>query len=342
MIGRGSKRIPKEVIPATGWRRIVTVVAGTLLLTAIINFASVCYLFGNTSNIGYLLLRAKWNLLRNLTHPVDLPILGDSGGNQGVDPSILKDKLGFSAVNLCSIGDALILNDAWMLGEYISRFGAPRAVLVIHSYDIWSRDKNISVLAQVPGRWWQWTPSANLTLKERVKIMLCRYTPLYAENRTLAELLQHPWTAFPSALKLNPDGFMPESTATPARVVSDAAAHKAFVRENGPVMSDDNRRALEWMAQTARNSNCDLFVANGPLYDSLYADSAFQVYFARLRTAIADIAAGNDHFHYILSTPMLFPKEKMQSADHLAIAAAREYTTRLAEVIDSVLSIKEP
>ena len=342
MIGRGSKRIPKEVIPATGRRRIMAMVAGALLLTVMVNFASVWYLFGNTSNVGYLLIRAKWAMLRGLNRPVDLLILGDSGGNQGVDPSLLKDRLGLSALNLCTIGDALALDDAWMLGEYINRFGAPRAILIIHSYDMWSRDKNIGVLSQVPGRWWRWTPLADLTLKERVKVMLCRYAPLYAENRTLAELFQHPWAAFPSALKLNPDGFMAESTATPTRVVDDAAVHKAFVRENGPVLSDENRRALEWLAQTARKSHCDLFVANGPLYDSLCTDSAFQVYFARFRSAIADLAAGSDRFHYILSTPMTFPKEKMQSADHLAIAGAREYTARLAEVIDSVLSTKEP
>ncbi len=45
----------------------------------------------------------------------------------------------------------MLFNDLRMLELYLNRHGPPEAVVIVHGYDIWSRDINISVLAQIPG-----------------------------------------------------------------------------------------------------------------------------------------------------------------------------------------------
>ena len=123
-------------------------------------------------------------------------ILGDSSGNQGVDPKVIREKMHLSSINLCTIGDAMVVNDALMLEDYINRYGTPQSALIIHGYDIWSRDLNLSVLSKIPGSWWGEGPGPDLGLKGKTKIYLNRYVPLYSETRSMAQVIQNPLIAF--------------------------------------------------------------------------------------------------------------------------------------------------
>ncbi len=327
------KRLTREIIAPTNRRHLVAIVIGALLLSAMLNFAAVWYLSIWSPNIGYLLIAAKWDMLRTMSSPADVLIVGDSSGNQGVDPDVIQSELGLSSVNLCTIGDALVLEGAWMIDDYIARYGPPKKVVVVHAYDIWARDGNISVLAQIPGSWWRQKPDIELTPKQRVKVFLNRYVPIYTQPRSLGYVLQNPWAAFRRELTLGPDGFMKEDTAEPRRVVQDAQVHLQFVRGNGSVMSEWNRAALKRMVDLADRYQFDLYIANSPVYDSLYADSAFQAYFARVQAAITEIVAASDRVHYILNPPMTFPAAEMQSVDHVIYDGALKYTARIAAEI---------
>jgi len=328
-----NKQLTEEIVPRVSWGTVRLTIIGAVLCAILLNFAAVWYLAEYSPNIGYLLIAAKWNLLRSLPNHVDLLILGDSSGNQGVDPTVIWEEAKLSSVNLCSIGDAMVLNDAWMLEDYLKRYGAPQKVLIIHGYDIWSRDINISVLSKIPGSWWNQQPSVDLTPKDRVRVYLNRYVPIYAETRSLAYLLQNPWQAFREDMQLEPDGFMIEAEADPDRVVEDTKVHLEFVRQNTRIISDPNRMALEYIRDLAEKHQFDVFIANGPLYDELYADSAFQAYYDKVRETITAITSASARMHYILDPPMTFTEEDMQSADHTTAAAARDYTAHIIEEI---------
>lgn len=336
MIGRGTKNLPRETVPPCTAGRLTAVIAGALIIVAVVNVAAWWYLERYTPNTGYLLIRAKWSLQANLKSPVDLLILGDSSGNQGVDPETLRDSLGVSSVNLCTIGDALVLNDAWMLEEYIGRFGPPKAVLIVHGYDMWSRDINVSVLSKIPGSWWRRQPDLGFGVKNRIRVFLNRYVPLYAETASLGWVIRHPGSAFQSSDALRPDGFMVETTAEPDRVKKDVEVHLQFVRQQERVLSDVNRAALRLIAQLAEANDFDLCLAPGPIYDSLASDSAFLVYFAAVRDTLAAVTASSPHTRFLLTAPVTFPAERMQSADHVVGSAAAEFTSRLAERMRSL------
>ena len=77
-------------------------------------------------------------------------ILGDSSAAQGVDPEFWTNASGESAINLATIGDATVVNDAWMLETYLERFGRPNKVVIVHAYDIWHRELKQNVVVQIP------------------------------------------------------------------------------------------------------------------------------------------------------------------------------------------------
>ncbi len=159
---------------------------------------------------------------------------------------------------------------------------------------------------------------------------------MYSQSTSLAQVLESPWTAFRRGLNLDQNGFMKESNADPRRVLEDTQVHLDFVRGRRPVISDLNRRALERICVLADEHRFDVFIANGPLFEGLYADVVFQQYFVRIQSAIANMAGRFDHVYYILNPPAIFSADVMQSADHVSYPGAVHYSTRIAREILSL------
>jgi hypothetical protein len=166
-----------------------------------------------------------------------------------------------------------------------------------------------------------------------IKIVLNRYFPIYTQTTSLAQVLQNPWTALRRDLRLEPDGFMIEKDADPEQVVKDTEAHLEFVRGKRPVISIPNHRALVRICELAEKHRLDIYIANGPLFEGLYADSAFMDYIRDVQSAIREITCRYDHVNYILNPPTIFPAHAMQSADHVAYDGAVAYSKRIADEI---------
>ncbi len=341
MARKDNIQLTKEIVEPATRRTVVLSIIIPILCVIAFNFFAVWYLARYSPNIGYLLITAKYNLVKSLPVPIDLLILGDSSGNQGVDPAVIKDKLGYSALNACTIGGTIALDDVWMLEEYLNHHEAPKAVLIVHGYDVWSRGLIIEALSKVPGSWWQRQPDLNLTLKQKVKIYLNRYAPLYTETQSLGMVFKYPFLAFKSGLRFDPIGYTEEPVADPEQVRKDVRVHLDYldtITTIGEVVSQPNRKALERIKELAEKHKFDVFIANGPVYQGLYDDPDFQKYYDVVRQSIGEITATSDYLHYILDPPMTFDANKMQSADHVIASSARDYTAKIAESIDSVLN----
>jgi hypothetical protein len=288
-------------------------------------------------NSGYALVQAKWNLLKRLPAPVDVLVLGDSSGNQGVVPQILGAALGGSTINACTLADALILNDAWMLDLYIRRFGPPKHVILVHVYDVWHRDVSYDVLAQIPLPWGFWSdlePRLPLTLMEQGRIWIHRYVPLYSQHKSLARAIRTPWNMSSRQLVLTEDGFMSVATANPEGVEGDAREHHQFVQSGRARISKANQIALERIMRLASQYGITVTLANSPLYAGLYRDPQIRTYIADLNDQLASLlVSGAGHVQHVFTEPMLFEARDMQSADHLTASAAVRYTERLAELL---------
>ena len=169
--------MPWLIFWAASFSYLTHVTRTTIVVILLLNLLAIWVVQRYSPNRGYRLVREKWTLLLNLKEPVEWLVLGDSSGNQAVDPALLDARLGGRSLNLCTTGNALVLGDLWMLETYLRRFGPPRGVVLVHTYDLWGRDKNSNTVADVPLPWGYWTE---------------REHPLHLGTEELMDLFLHP------------------------------------------------------------------------------------------------------------------------------------------------------
>ncbi len=329
-------KLPHEAPTQAGWKDIVICWLGVVVVVAMVNAGARWYLNHYTTNHGYMLIREKWQLLRDMNGPVDWLILGDSSGNQGIMPSVFNERFGGKAVNLCTIGDTLAMNDAWMLEEYIQRFGSPKHVVIVHVYDIWWRGVKHEVLAQIPLGWRFWTkvnPRLEFGLVEEATLFMNQYSPFYSEHKTLGHIIRSPELWFDSQFHFEADGFTIVDQARPDLVRSDMQTHIQFTHDHRFNMSHENQTAMDHITTLANRYGFEVFLANSPIYNALTENEDFQRYFKEVQSSLSNWAAKSDRTHYLLREPMGFTEDQMQNADHVIESSAVAYSLRLVEEI---------
>ena len=338
------EQLTREVIQPINGRSTAITIGGTIFFLFLANWAVLWLAEAYPYNRGYWLVQQKWELLQELSAPVDWLIVGDSTGNQGLVPDVLEARLGGTAVNLNTVGNMGAVDDVWMLQAYIERFGPPAHVLIIHSYDIWHRDVESVFVAKTPLPWSSWqntyVPPLILTAQEQRNVWLARYLPLYADNLTLGSLirdrlfLQRP--IFQKRFSLQVDGFMPlGSVPTSAQVSGDVQRHLSFVANNTFVMADMNQQALAHFINLAETYDIDVYLAFGPINEALGMEELFQTYLEQVRTGLEAFADQSDAL-YLLETTAMFPADQMENADHVILEAAIIYTELIATEIEAL------
>jgi hypothetical protein len=292
------------------------------------------YLDRYPQNLGYVLIEEKWDLLSSMEAPADWLIIGDSSGNQGVVPETLEEKLGGTAVNLCTVGNMALLDDTWMLRRYIDRFGPPENVVIVHVYNIWHREAPPpALLAQIPlpwGFWKEMSPPLELSLEERIDILLARYVPLIAEPRALKQALKSPTKLFKrKTLEFETNGYMPVSQANAGAVQMDAVAHRRFAAENEFTLSNINQRALNEIVGLANRYGINVYLANSPLYEDMLKDGQFREYYAAVEDWLRESAERSAHIHFLAGT-VTFGMDQMDRVDHVTHSTALSFTHSLA------------
>jgi hypothetical protein len=309
---------------------------GTSLILTLANFAAKSYLKNFPQNEGYWLINKKWDMLNSLQKPVEWLIFGDSSCNQGVVTKTWQEQFNASAVNLCTIGDTLAVNDAWMLAKYIEKYGAPKNVLIVHVYDIWERNINWNVTAQTPlslNEIQKLKPQLNPSIKELSKILLDRYLPLYSQNESLKNVIEKPENfGKANTGNLQPGGFMSETETNPGEVTADLDRHIKHIQKNKFNLSPVNRKALEAIVDMAEKHQINVYITNSPIYEGLTKNKEFLSYFDRVSKTLQEFDDRSDLVHYI-QQPITFAKEEMQNADHLVESSAKIYTEKLADKI---------
>ena len=289
------------------------------------------------SNLGYWLVGQKWSLLDRLEEPVDTLILGDSSGNQGINPQVIDERLGGRSINLCTIGHAITLDDVWMLREYLDRFGPPSRVLVVHGYDIWQRSFDRALLGRIP-RLGMLLEQSEIPFGagDIVPYLIDRYVRLYGEHNTIGDMLRRPWS--PPRAKARPlmQGFMIDPIARPHTVRRNAERHVQFVRDGVFSMSEENQRGLAILSSLANEYGFRLYVAHGPTVDSLASDPAFIVYNVQVREELVAFAAEHAQVTFI-DRVFPFSENQMTSADHIILSASFDYT---GAIVDEIVAVE--
>ncbi len=337
---------PEEVIRPRNRRDVI---AGLCLAVAILSATNLLarqYLDHFPENRGYWLVREKWLLLERQDRPVDWLILGDSSCNQGVDPERLGGALGGTALNLCTIGDASVINSAWMTARYRRRFQSTPNVLLVQTFDVWPREILAAVLSQIPSASRILSPpepTGAVPYGRRLRALMYRFAPLYAERDSLRERLLHPAEWFRRRrFTITPKGLM-EVDLVQAEGVREAGTR---VPEDPAAtvfrISDENLRALEQLADDVAGNGGKLVLATAPLYSGLYANPHYTSYFRDLREWVEGFAASRDGV-FAISDVATFDASQMEMPDHIAGAEAREaYTDFLAKGVRRLVPATVP
>jgi len=341
---RASRQLPIEILPQVSWRKTGWLIITTILMVVFSNLFVLKYLDGYSINYGYWTLHQKWNLLGNLDTSVDLLILGDSSCSQGVVPAILEAGLHQSAINLCTTGDMGTLGDLWMLEEYIQRFGSPKVVLIVHTFDIWHREFNPVRLGQIPRPWNFWKEhSFGESLVEpqhvRQEIFLEHYVPMYSQSRTVGSIIRSSLAGEHNILRpqweMSEDGFVPAYEPKPEVVIAGEQQQLEFVSQNQFQVSELNDHAIRKLEELAGTYQFSLILVNAPVYVGLYSHPEYQAYYQALHSYLQSVADQSSHTHHVAGIST-FPAEQMQNPDHLILTGAEEYSHWLVEQINQI------
>lgn len=341
--------LPEEVIQPVRPRQLLATWLGVLLLVLLANFVVAPPMLEGGRNLAGWIIGHKWRLLLDLGQPVDDLVLGDSSCNQGVNPVTLAQALDDArGVNLCTIGDMLALNDAWMLQTYIERFGPPKRVVIVHVYDIWSRDFEWSRLGSIPVgvlSLRKLRPEIKLKRWQFRTYLESRYFPLYSSNLSLQSRLRSGDPRLRNVAgprRVDSLGFLADTTAFPDSVELDLVGHLKFLARDTFQLSGDNQRSLARIARLAEEHDFDVYLASAPVYERLAADPLFQTYQAQVQKALARASGEGSRVHLVFDQPMTFPASQMQNADHLVLEAANRYTEALAARIRQIEASQTP
>ncbi|MGE0320889.1 MAG: hypothetical protein AB7K71_21280 [Polyangiaceae bacterium] len=335
-----------EAEPETSWRKVTQTVFSVLAVAVALNFVAGRCLERYSTNLGYRLIAFKWRLLGEQDTPVDMLILGDSAGNQGYNPEYLRQRTGSTGLNLATLGNFGLVDDEWMLEEYVERVGTPKRLLLIHVYDAWYRRPQAGLFGVIP-RWRAQSAEAERELRwkpgTRYDLLENRLLPLYSQRQSLRDTLEFAFwrvvlnkadfarfrardSRFPEADPVyHSDGYVEMCGALPRVVAADVSGHIRWLsRRPRPRLSGDNVRALQSMIAIAEKRDITLSIVPSPIANTLATRREFKRYVTGLDDNLRRLTRGHPKVQLITERFQGTPQQ-MQNADHLACEAVPAY-----------------
>jgi hypothetical protein len=330
----GHQHLVQEILVDVDNHKIVkTIVLMAVVFSLLVGLSNLL-LENFTSNVGYRLIKAKWELLESQSSSVDVLVLGDSSANQGINTDLISELTGLSALNLATNGAVISVNDYWMLSRYIEKVGPPKCVVVGHVMTLWDDRPSYMSLAQIPAS----VTLSNGRIRELqsgyigyLKILAGRYFRAFTESGSLKQMLMRPWRIGGSPpLNLTDSGYAERFQARPDNVLRDAGRNLHSVEDRQFRASRDNDYALSRMIDLAESHGIRLYLVNGPVYVGLIDNPKFADYVAQVSSFLSAKAATSDLADFVFEEPQAYSAAEMQNADHLVAHAARDYTESLA------------
>jgi len=277
---------------------------------------------------GAFLIRSKWNILGDLDEPVEWLILGDSSANQGVVPDQFRAQYDGNAVNLGTVGNALLINDVWMIEDYINQHGAPENVVIVHVYDMWYRRADTAVFAHTP---WDYMSDIGMfsTPKERAELALYRYVPLFQSSTQVFRAIANPSQMFKPPISIGDDGFTTVLDPNPSQVERDIESHASGALSKAFVLSSINETAINLLVDLANKHKFQIYIANSPAHEDLVALDSFQLYVSHISDLLEGIDERSPYIHYVLRDLPTFDSSVMENADHVTKEGATSFTAQL-------------
>ena len=329
-------QLTKEHIHPTTPKRLAWLLIASLAMFGVANLAG--GIFGQHLILEpeSTMIVLKHRILEDLDTPVDVLIVGDSAGNQGVDPATL-DPAGISSVNLCTQGRMLLVGDLAAMRRYIQKFKTgPKVLLMVHVYDIFRR-RQVTYKSILEYRSIQ---AAGIKAKfnfgglRKQTLVFDHVIPLITKGRAVGDKLR----GIPAFEQEHDRGYFAAKTPHQANLKTDYLDHCNEIKpgETDWTICEPHWAILDEILSLARQHDTHVVLAFSPVYDKLYANPAYQRIIAETKTALFD-TLGHDHFSIV--GPMAVPANQMgNTVDHVLHPAAQAYTKTLLSHLQPLLA----
>lgn len=331
----------QDVAPIRDWRQVTIVLTASALLLALLNLAAARFAQPSERwNRGEFIIDTKWRLASAGT-PADLVFLGDSTCLVSLDPAHLPADAGL-AVNLCTVGDVLPLADLYLLERHVRHAGAPRAIVVMHAYDIYSRQLSLENFMLLPfGPFEAARRAATLPgflphqqIAFGVRSVFEKLFPLYGRRAQLrAELGVAPRRQY-RHVPISALGYMPTVKTSATEVEDDAVFHRRSAQQHPDYqLTSYGQYTIDRLGRLAEHEGFTVYLVPSPLYRGLREDPAFGLIYQQYLTQLKAVAAARPCVVPMLDQEWLFDASEMQNADHILPEHAPAFTARLAAAI---------
>jgi hypothetical protein len=332
------KKLPKEIIHTATKKKLTTVISTFLILVFAFNWCAIAYLRHYNPKEWNFLSHLKWGILQDLEKEgIEWLIIGDSSGNQGIDPKHFKQRLNQSAINLCTIGPLLTLDGSWMLDYHIKEYGAPKNVLMIHVPDLWYREFDENVFCEAP---WDLisandlSPQLDYSLEQESNIFVNRFFPLYSKNLSLAKIFTGEVQLFSPPVVVDSLGYNQREGHNKDNVAKDTKGHREFFGDNNLEVSYYVEQGLISTMENCEKHGVNLFIAMAPIHDTLGYSPEFKGYQSQINEYLVKMSSKYKRTHIISDSTMLFPSDKMQNSDHIIHSESALFTNYLIDRIE--------
>lgn len=333
--GSGYRQQTVEILRPTTWRAVLKPLLIGVALVAIFN-AVLLVALARTDERP--LTTTKWDMLLALNAPVDWLILGDSTAATSLRPDVIHEISGVEAINLGTVGNWAMLDNVWMLEQYVARFGAPQGVIIVHALDTYQRsypNEAVIVQAQRPPSFYDdYSVPLEASVTDEIEYYLLSYTPLFSRPDSAKDFIEELALGDEESAPISGDGFL-SLEPDPANVVQDVTLFLSFIEneEDGTFTpSDVNQQAIDALIALAERYQFRIYLLHGPVFEGLLTEPAFQDYAQQVQAWLTRQADRSGQLSY-LPTMIPFSREEMQNTDHLSPDAAADFTRTIIPTI---------
>ncbi|MCP4674717.1 MAG: hypothetical protein GY854_04220 [Deltaproteobacteria bacterium] len=327
---------PREIVVHRTWRDIYFATILLVVIIAMANLATYFYLEDHLFTPDRWLFQGKWRILQELEKPTDWIVLGDSSGAWGIARDVFEEGISGNSVNLSTAGDTTLVNDAWMLQNYIERFGPPKGVLAIQTIMSLNARMRELIATNTPleyGYWERYKPAASFDFYRKLHFVLNRYFPLYTQTQNLHPRKMRQYGRFRNRSEISSNGYIEWENSNPKKVAFQVMRRRRRVNRRKLRLSKDNHKALKAIGRMSEKYGFDFYLAAAPVCRLAPQDEGYRKTHAQLYDTIEELFLSWKRLHLVLREPMTFPKDEMQNQDHLIYEAAKRYTWRVTNLV---------
>ena len=301
-----------------------------LIILSCVLLITLCNIYSLRSNYGDLIVVSKWNKLLKNIKKHNIIFLGDSSGDFGISPKIIKDNYGLTSYNYCTVGSQNIIGDVLMLNQYLKNNTIPQKIILVHVYDVFNRRNINDTFINLPtnvlhGCYFK--ENNTLPFDKKITFSANYYLNILKNGKSMKKRL------FKGNL-LTLKGFLQDEYGFQSElnnknyvnlVEGDINFHKKKIDRDTKLISKDNLKALDALKELKDKYNLDLYITISPLVNDLYADHRFK----KRIEGIYDIL---EEKYKIKPLRKIYTTDKtkfVNTVDHLVKEEAKEYTLHI-------------